>query len=331
MENNVTQKFLKCSDPKVIPTDYVLTSAYFVNLAERYAIDARLIGKSISFHYGEFYLSIVFPSVIIKEGYPELEIPGLLESIGIDIDCWGKVNNYSQIDKPETYKTWLSTVLVKCFAKQSQMMIKSIDLQKLARKVVYALQIINPDAIRISSDEVINDVCEVKDFVSFSEGGKRLIEGSISVVIDDGKKQLFLKDIHYALQNINRSISAPYEMLGNARMNMARHDTRASILNCATSIEVMLKKMISDYFVETHTTVELQDYILRQADGYSKLVELCKKMKLSLGGLPNVQETVMKIRNRVIHGGYVPSFEEANKAYKDTRESLKVMNVPIFE
>ncbi len=314
-----------------MPSGYVLISAYFVDLAERYAIDSRLLGKSISFHYGDFYLSIVFPSVIIKDGYPELEIPGLLEAIGMDVNCWGKVNNYSQIDKPETFKAWLSTVLVKCFAKQSQMMIKSFEFQKLARKVVNALQIINPDAIRISSDEVINDVCEVKNSVSFGEGGKRLIEGSISIVIDDGKKLLLLKDIHSALKNINRSISAPYEMLGNARMNMARHDTRASILNCATSIEVMLKKMISFYFEETHITVELQDYVLRQADGYSKLVELCKKLKLSLDGLPNVQETVMKIRHRVIHGGYVPSFEEANKAYKDTREALKVINVPLFE
>lgn len=120
-------------------------------------------------------------------------------------------------------------------------------------------------------------------------------------------------------------------MLGNARMNLSRHDFRAAVLNCATSVEVMLKKMVADYFTSTYTTGELQEYVMKQADGYSKLLELCKKLKISLSGMTYVQESIMKVRHRVIHGGYVPTCEEADKAYKTTRQVLSARSVPMFE
>ena len=88
---------------------------------------------------------------------------------------------------------------------------------------------------------------------------------------------------------------------------------------------------MADYFDSTNTTGDLQEYVLKQADGYAKLVDLCKKLKISLNGLSNVQESVMKIRHRVIHGGYVPSYEEANRAYNETRLALSAIGVPIFE
>ena len=204
-------------------------------------------------------------------------------------------------------------------------------VQKLAKKIVYSLQIIKPDSIRIPSDEVVNDLCEVKHSVSFKENGRPQAEISITSVIDDGKGMLTLSDIHHALKNINQTVSAPYEMLWNARTNLSHHDMRATVLNCATSIEITLKKKISDYFDANHTPNELQEYVFKKADGYAQLVELSKKLNISLIGLPNVQETVMNPRNRVIHGGYVPSFEEATIAYRDTRGLLQLLNVPLFE
>ncbi len=120
-------------------------------------------------------------------------------------------------------------------------------------------------------------------------------------------------------------------MLDNARINLSRHDTRSSVLHCATAIEVALKKIIIAYLDTKVTDSLLKDYVLKQADGYSKLVELCKKCSISLAGLPNVKETVVDIRNRVIHGGYVPTREGANTAYENTRQALAVLKTPMFE
>lgn len=176
----------------------------------------------------------------------------LAERYGADMEDWGKINNYQSLDKPETIHAWLSKVFVECFAKERDKLLKPAMVQKYAKKMVYALQIIKPDVIRIPSEEVINDICEVKESVSFNEDGRPQVESRISCV-------------------------------------------------------------------------------MKQADGYAKLVELCKKLKISLTGLDNVKDNVMRVRHRVIHGGYVPTYEEANMAYSETRKALRVLGVAMFE
>lgn len=314
-----------------IPEGYSCRSGYFVSLAERYAIDGRLLGRHIKLYHDDTCLSIVIPSVIVKERIPYLGIPKLLETYGADMEDWGKINNYQSIDKPETIHAWLSKVFVECFAKERDKLVKPAIVQKYAKKVVYALQIINPDVTRIPSDEVINDICEVKESVSFNEEGRPHVESRIACVIDDGHGMMTLKDLGQALRNVNRTVTAPYEMLGNARMNLSRHDLRAAVLNCATALEVMLKKRVAGYFDANETTEDLQEYVMKQADGYAKLVELCKKLRISLIGLDNVKENVMRVRHRVIHGGYVPTYEEANLSYNETRKALREMEVTMFE
>ena len=114
-------------------------------------------------------------------------------------------------------------------------------------------------------------------------------------------------------------------------MNMSRNDRRAAVLNCATSLEVMLKKKLVEYFESNPINQDLQEYLLKQADGFSKLLELSKKLKIPLEGMPNVQETVMRIRHRVIHGGCVPTYTEAHTAFDDTRRALRALTVQMFE
>ena len=243
------------------------------------------------------------------------------------MDDWGRVNNYQDLNKPETIRAWLSTVFVVCYAKEPQTVLSSSAFQKIAKKVVCALQTINPDAIRIPPDEEDNYLCKVKHAVSFNVEGRPQIEISVTLVMDDGKGSVTLRDIKSAIRNADKTITAPYEMLGNARTNLARNDLRAAVLNCATSLEVMLKRKVADHYDE----LQSQEVALKQADGFKKLMELCKKLKIPTSGLSDVQEAVIQIRHRVIHGGYVPSKEEARRAYSVTRAALREMDVPIFE
>ena len=114
-------------------------------------------------------------------------------------------------------------------------------------------------------------------------------------------------------------------------MNLSNHDSRAAILNCATAIEVTLKRMLIDYLGSNGVPDGLRKYVLKQADGYSKQVELLKKLSIPLNGLHNVKEEVMEVRNRVIHGGYTPSYDEANKAYSCTWCAMKDFGIKMFE
>lgn len=310
--------------------DYKYRSAHFVNLAERYAIDWRLLGRHFSFRYEETFITIYFPSVIQRNGFPELGVPGLMEKYNIDEDGWGNVKSYVRLDKPETIDAWVSTVFVECFTNTSKRL-NAGWVEKQAIQIVYALQIINPNAIRILSDEAQNVLCKVKASVEFKEDGKPLPCIKIATVHDERKGRISFHELKTAIKNANKAVSAPYEMLSNAQMNLSRHDWRAAVLNCATAIEVMVKKKVIAYFDAAGVPNELREHVLKQADGYKRLHDLCKSLSISMSGMPDVEAEVMKVRHRVIHGGYVPTYEEANKAYICTRQALTAMDVPMFE
>lgn len=311
--------------------DFKFKRAYFVDLAERYAIDGYLLGKRLSFCYGSSHLSLVIPSIIKQGRYPVLGIANSLDKYGIVEDDWGKINSYDSINKPNTIDAWLSRVLVECYSNESNALLDSYAVENLMKRVLYALQIVNPDAIRIPSDNVPNVLCEVTHSVSFEEDEIPRLNILIASVIDDSVSKLNIEDIRLGLKNAYKSVTLPYEMLDNARRNLVRHDTRAVILNCSTAIEVMLNKKVITYFDVNHVPTELQEYALKQSNGYNKLVNLCKIIRVSLDGIPNISESVFNIRNRVIHGGLTPSYVEANNAYRDTRLSLSTLSFPMFE
>lgn len=303
-----------------------------MNLANRYAVSGRLLGKSILIRHSEHILiNIIFPSILFKEAFPDLGIIDMKEKYGIDEDNWGTIKSYSDIKKTETVVAWISKVLVEIYSDDLCSNLKACSIEAVGNKLVHAIQIINPDSARIPSDEHKNDICEVKTSIDIGPNGESQVCIVLRSVIDDRKNCLSFSDIKKGIKNIHKSITAPYEMLDNARRNFDHQDTRASVLNCATAIEVSLKKMVLGYLESSMTLEPIKDFVMKHADGFSKLVGLCKRFCLPIDTMPNVQKTVFNIRDRVIHGGYVPNYQEAQKAYDDTRVTLKELNVPMFE
>jgi len=311
-----------------------ISIAHFIEFVDKYAIDARLLGRRIRVCISDdSFLLLTIPSLVIRNGNPEIKIPGILEKYKNDLGEWGRVKSFDNdcIDNLERINVWISAVLVECFSNDGGNIPNSSIIQAEAKKVLHSLQIINPDAIRISSNEKIDDVCNVRLSVSLSEKGEANSLIALPLIIDGRKEKLSLSDIKCAFHNAHKSISAPFEMLNNARINLSNNDTRATVLNCATAIEVALKRKLSSYLDENNIPQPLEDYVLKQTDGFAKLIELCKKLGINLTGLPNVQESIINTRNRVIHGGYIPSNIESQVAYGTTRKALKVLNVPMFE
>lgn len=314
---------------------FKISSAHFIEFVDRYAIDARLLGRRIRICIlDDHFLQITIPSLVVRNGEPEIEIPGILKKYKNDIGEWGRVKSYDdeRIDNPEKMDVWISAILVECFSNDSGCIPNSSIILAEAKKVLHSLQIINPDAIQISSDKKKDDICNVRISVSLSEKGEAdsliLLPPAI---FDCRKEKLSISDIKRAFHNAHNSISAPYEMLNNARINLTNNDTRATVLNCATAIEVMLKRKISTYLEDNNLPPAIMDYVLKQSDGYDKLIGLCNRFGINHTGLPDVKKKVVEIRNRVIHGGYIPSNIESQTAYYNTREALKVLNVPMFE
>lgn len=303
-----------------------------MNLADRYAVSGCLLGKSIHVRYSEHILiNIVFPSIIDEVAFPDLGIIGLMEKYGIDEDDWGTIKSYVDIKKPETVVAWISKVLVEYYTDNISLELNACEIEAIGNKLVHAIQAINPSSIRIPRDDRKNEICEVKTSIDINCDGKPQVGIILKSVIDDRKEYLSFSDIKEGIKNIHKAISAPYEMLDNARRNLDYHDTRASVLNCATAIEITLKRMVSGFLDSAETKEPIKNYVMKQADGFSKLVGLCKRFLLPIEAMPNVQESVFTIRDKVIHGGHVPSYKEAQKAYDNCRETLKALKVSLFE
>lgn len=307
-------------------------SIHFVDFADRYAVDGYLLGKHIRIRYSDnSILSIVIPSVVNEKGYLSLSIPGLFAKYDVDLDSWGKINGYQSIEKLESIDAWISSVLVECYEFNPINRISADEIQRLAKRLLHVLQVIKPEAIRVPSDELDDDICNVNNSVSLDLDGKPLPNIIIRSIIDKRQDKISIQDLRTAIININKSVSAPYEMLDNSRTNLSHKDTRAAVLNCATSIEITLKRIINDYLESVFAPNEIKDYVLKEANGFSKQIDLCKKFSLSISGMHSLKIPVVDLRNRVIHGGYEPSYQEASKAYKLTRETLITLGVPMFE
>ena len=314
----------------------LFTHAFFVNLSDMFAIEGRLLGKRIRIHSSdEYVLMIVIPSLVRKGDILDLCIPGALYKYRTNREEWGRLNRHPVIDKVfdeiDRVDAWISTVIVECFGEKLDVVPSASDIESMGNNLIHALQIINPDAVRMYSDHHSSNLCEVSTEVGLGDDGRFQPTFCFTSSYDDREGQVSFADFKQAIRNVNKSISMPYEMFDNARVNLSRSDTRSAVLHCATAIEVALKKLTVSYLDVTVTDNSLKEYILRQADGYSRLVDLCKRCSVSLEGIPNVKETVMDIRNRVIHGGYVPTPGEANKAYENTRQALVVLKTPMFE
>ena len=316
----------------LVKNEGLFKRAFFVNLSDMFAIEGRLLGKRISFRpTNEYVLTIIIPTIVHKGDMLTMSVPDALGKYGIDCDNWGTWNRYTSINDVKTYDACVSSIIVESSGNKMDAMPTNSEIHSKGNDFIHALQVINPDAVRMYSNKTSVDLCEISAEVVVGADGRAQPEIHVSFSIDKKEGRLTFANVKHAIKNSNKPVTVPYEMLDNARVNLSRRDTRSAVLHCATAIEVALKKLTVSYLDVTVTDNSLKEFILRQSDGYSRLVDLCKRCSVSLEGLPDVKETVIDIRNRVIHGGYVPTRGEANKAYENTRQALAVLKTPMFE
>ena len=314
-------------------SEYKQKSVYIVELENRYAVEEFLLGKHFTIRVSEnCALEVVIPTVYRKDYFDDIGIPEMLPKYGLDIEKWGKIDNYVTINDVTTINASVSAVLVICYTKDGADGLYSGVIQNMARKVLHALHVFNPHVIRVNEDTVPNDLCEINLSAAIKENGKWLGEIRMSpMLMDDRAPRLTFTDIKRAIRSYDKTVSVPYEMLDNARVNLVNHDTRAAVLNCATAVEVALKKKLIDYLEGNNVPDKLNKFVLKKADGFAKVVEVLKKLSIPLKDLNDVKVHVMNVRNRVIHGGYSPTHNEVYKSLACTRGALTALDVKMFE
>ena len=79
--------------------NYKNSIAHFIELENRYAVDARLLGHRIRINISEdYYLHIIIPSLVLKNRCLEIEVPGIMKKYKADLSDWGTVKSYVSLD-----------------------------------------------------------------------------------------------------------------------------------------------------------------------------------------------------------------------------------------
>lgn len=316
----------------MIPPEYRKTSAYLVELEERYAIDGTLAGRQFDFRFSDsFFLSIVFPAIVRKDQFYEVGIPNPSKYRMDVVEDWGMIRDFGSPDSPGTVEIWVSKVLV---------LVSGIEpvpgdlfkcIQDEGVKLIHSLQVVNPDAIRIPAIDLPNRICRVRFSTWETPEGEQKRNVFRPILEDDRIGKLTFSDLMVGIQNREKVISTPYELLDNARVSLSNCDSRAAVLNCATALEVTLKRLLSEYLDTLTESSSLKAFVMSKANSFKQQVELCGKFSIPVTGITDVQKPVIDIRHKVIHGGYMPNLQEANKAYDVTRKALQALGVAMFE
>jgi hypothetical protein len=145
---------------------------------------------------------------------------------------------------------------------------------------------------------------------------------------DATQKWIEIEGIVTAIKNSRRKLSLIRSLFDNALDYEGENDYRACVLNCATLIEILMKQSLDKGIRENVSNQKLANKLIEKADGYNKILSNLELLSLN----PRINaDPVFKIRNKIIHNGYMPKAEKVKEILNIAKETISFYNVPLFE
>lgn len=124
------------------------------------------------------------------------------------------------------------------------------------------------------------------------------------------------------------------------RLGFHKNQTREIVTNAFSALEVWVRNIIREELASRKIDAELINFIFVNMKFFAKFSELLPVLKFERpAGIEARLETVQKLRNKVVHAGYVPTYSEAKNAVSvvlemttDTRKpapSLSLLNLAL--
>lgn len=128
-----------------------------------------------------------------------------------------------------------------------------------------------------------------------------------------GGEPLTLATWRSAVRRSNEGTAPPdaHLLLRDARAALRRQATRRVVLDTATAVEVVLVPLL-DRRISRKLGSAAADRLLPKRQPISAKLSILGSLGVTL--LPTLQDDVFNLRNRVIHGGYTPTGDEARAA-----------------
>lgn len=269
---------------------------------------------------GELWLPIVVP----EGNSMALGAPFLLEQRNYYDYYWGDCDIYYQRNGVSYNCCIVKTVVLKMFSDKKW---NSSSLLRIQEEIKHRTRIFfeityfyAPFCIEKMGNTRFNEIvlgCDV-----FTQSANKEIrtpkEFSLEINMDI---PLSRRSIIWLLNNSRKELKENYKAISYASVNYKMGDYRDVVLNCATAVEVTLKRKLQYYLSSTNTPSELADHILKKTNGFDKYRQLFASLSI-----PSINwndlDWIMKMRNRVIHGGYSPLQNESQKVLEKTRSFL---------
>lgn len=300
-------------------------------------IDAKLLGKFIPINLGrDNPCCICFPVLMFDRVNGNYKIVSSLSfsTTNIDIDNWGRLIQYKTNKNDQVVDKIVSISAVWIVSKLSNFeWVKS--LKNEAEWFIRSIHAIKPTSIilkGIDTSKLISGFSYSYFDTTTGRGRSSGFESSLNMYLcnyDEIKIDIEL--IKTVLKAWKSKVSLPFELLLCAFQELRTKNYRNTILNCAMTIEVALKQLLRSSLSPMSINDAITDYIIKGADGLPKIERLMKLIDLPKYNFADIKANIFDVRNKIVHGGYFPSSDQASTALKLTQSILKDYHIAYFD
>ena len=310
------------------------------NLKHQISIDACLVGRKFPIRIlGKYDGFVLFPIFVKDEedGFkltnPRIDgVTGDYECTVYDCGSYFKSHNRERKEFLHPRINYLFFTLEVGTSIDDDYSIRNSileEIQQFVSKFIKCISLIHEESITWSFTKDI-----YVDPINFS-----LIRNSVSgkacplieiAPFSFKSHELSVKEFFYIYKNITKELSLQHELLADVERAFVRCEHREVILNCATIIEKTLRDQVIEYLEQKQTDDKIIFHIRKTLDGFSKIKKAMRNLSLPLNGINEIESGTINLRNRIIHGGYIPNKEEAEKAIVDAKDIIKQYNVSLF-
>lgn len=295
-----------------------------ISLKQSYLLSPECLGRKISFSFSDS--NITAETIIITILFPDrnpqektsLKSPVSEKFLGI-LSEWGKID-YSGIDSFPYIRTII--VLLK-----SQSTINTSECRKFlnghTNRILKALRCLHPYSV-----ERDNEDNSLVRHIAIKSSRLEIDLSPLYVILGRHNDLISIKDIINTIRNDSKVLSLPLQLFDRAIDNQFRLDYRACILNCATLIEILLKRDLERNIKLCVSLESLRNRITKDSNNYDKI----KGYLRDISQLPQIDaDYLFIIRNRIIHGGYTPLEKDASNVIKTAKEFIDYYHPDLYE
>ena len=307
------------------------------DLKHKISIDEHFIGKKMPIKISEYNGYVLFPIKSEGEKGGFRLISQKIDGLFGEYDCGNySVTTYSDgkiICHPQISRVCICLTIdsdIQEDYKAHRHILEEVE--KTSSKFIKCISLIHPSSIKWSyaKEEGYIEPIDSYSLVDTGTNEDYGIAAHINVEFRGVLHELSIAEFFQICRNINKDISLQHTLLADVKRCLARCEYREVVLNCATIIEKTLKEQIAKYLDSVNTAEIDKNQILDSADGFKKIYTVMKKFGLVIDNSNAIEERTIKVRNRIIHGGYYPSQDQAMQAIENAKLIMKQYNVPLF-